>query len=131
MEQKKARQIRLKEQAEARQPELERLKTEIALIHSRMDEYHRLDELESRRKAAETKAGQASEAARQAEDALTRIEQEKQTLTQEVESLKDAGERQHAAELTLQNLQEEGNGPHAERARGAAARSGCGAETGR
>ena len=79
LEQKKARQIRLKEQAEARQPELERLKTEIALIHSRMDEYHRLDELESRRKAAETEAGQASEAARQAEDALTRIEQEKQT----------------------------------------------------
>lgn len=108
LEQKKAWQIRLKEQAEARQPELERLKTEIALIHSRMDEYHRLDELESRRKAAETEAGQASEAARQAEDALTRIEQEKQTLTQEAESLKDAGERQHAAELTLQNLQEEG-----------------------
>ena len=70
LEQKKAWQIRLKEQAEARQPELERLKTEIALIHSRMDEYHRLDELESRRKAAETEAGQASEAARQAEDAL-------------------------------------------------------------
>lgn len=108
LEQKKARQIRLKEQAEARQPELERLKTEIALIHSRMDEYHRLDELESRRKAAETEAGQASEAARQAEDALTRIEQEKQALTQETESLKDAGERHHAAELTLQNLQEEG-----------------------
>ena len=81
LEQKKAWQIRLKEQAEARQPELERLKTEIALIHSRMDEYHRLDELESRRKAAETEAGQASEAARQAEDALTRIEQEKQALT--------------------------------------------------
>ncbi|MFR5795110.1 MAG: hypothetical protein ACLUI3_05785 [Christensenellales bacterium] len=73
-----------------------------------MDEYHRLDELESRRKAAETEAGQASEAARQAEDALTWIEQEKQALTQEAESLKDAGERQHAAELTLQNLQEEG-----------------------
>lgn len=48
------------------------------------------DELESRKKAAETEAGQASEAARQAEDALTRIEQEKQTLTQEAESLKDA-----------------------------------------
>lgn len=29
-------------------------------------------------------------------------------MTQETESLKDAGERQHAAELTLQNLQEEG-----------------------
>lgn len=29
-------------------------------------------------------------------------------MTQEAESLKDAGERQHAAELTLQNLQEEG-----------------------